>query len=117
MPCEPAPTWPRPPEPTVVVRRGLETAAPSVLQDGVAGDHHDCPIAEGRYTDSGCGGDEAPARPVPVLDAHRTSCPDVAGGDGRDRPEVVAVLRVRVGAADLAPARAVPVLNDRPPPK
>src|SRR6516165_7029907 len=101
MPCKTAPTWPRPPEPTGVVRRGLD-AAPSVLQDGAAcGDDHDGPIAEGRYTRARHGGDEAPARPVPVLDAHGAGGPDVAGRDGRDSREVVEMYVVRVRAGDI----------------
>src|SRR5262249_44392911 len=122
MPCEPAPTWPRPPEPTGVVRRGLAAEAPSILQDGAArADNHDGPIAESRYCverpgDSARhGGDEAPARAVPVLDAHGAGGPDVAGGDGRDPLEVVADVPVRVGAGDGAPVRAVPVLDQRHP--
>ena len=46
-----------------------EAAAPSIFQDGPAGDHHNRPIAEGRHCGAYARGDDAPARPVPVLDA------------------------------------------------
>ena len=72
--CESAPTLARPPEPAGVIRRGLESVASSILQDGAArADDHDGPIAEGRHAvqaaDSARGGDDAPARAVPVLEA------------------------------------------------
>ena len=70
--CEPAPTLARPPEPAGVPRRGLETVASSILQDGAACDEHHGPIAESRHAahaaDSARGGDDAPARAVPVLE-------------------------------------------------
>src|SRR6516164_7324215 len=104
MPCEPAPSYARPPEPTGVVRRGL-VAAPSVLHDGVPRDEHHGPIAESRHAaPAGRGGDSGPARAVPVLDPG-TDGPDVAGGDRRDRRQA---LR-RVG--DAFKTRAIPVVG------
>src|SRR5262249_32964495 len=76
------------------VRSGLSSGieAPSVLQDRAASaDDHDGPIAESgdtvRERDSARHGrDEAPARPVPVIDSRGSGGPDVAGRDDRDCP-------------------------------
>jgi hypothetical protein len=78
-----------------VIGRGL-AAASSILQDGPAVDRHNGPIAEGRH----CGGqdraeDLAPARPVPVLDAHRIDGPNVVGGHDRDPQKAGACRRGR----------------------
>ena len=77
------------------------TAAASILQDEPTGDarrvrrngdRRDGPIAEGRHSEGQKRvGDFAPARPVPVLDTHRTDGPYVVGGNGRDLVKIAVV--------------------------
>src|SRR5258707_8258436 len=89
---------------------------PSILQDGAArADDHDGPIAESRHAvhaeDSARGGEDAPARAIPVLDG-RTDGTDALGRDSRDPSQQAGAPGIRVRAGNAAPTGAVP-LRDR----